>query len=383
MRTILHVLPALNSGGVELSVLEQAEAITNEGWKLIVASQGGRLLSKLEESGATHIRLPLVPRNPVSILLNSFRLINVIKQYNVDLIHTHSRAPAWSSYFAAKNTKTPLVSTFRGAYSQQSWFKKQYNSSMVRADAVIAHSKFISDLIISRYPSAKDKVRLIRYGINLSDFESTKIEDSRIETLRQNWKLPPNCRILLNLARITRWKGQLEIIEAFSKIATKFPDIQFVIAGDSQRRDGFTTEIENRITNLGLEERVHLVGHCTDVPAAIKLADCVVAGAVRPESFGRVAVETQAIGKPCIVTEIGAQPENILAPPEFQESKRTGWKVPPQDISALVDTLISIFTLKSAELIKLADRAQKHAHMQYSIKVMTEKTLDLYNELLN
>ena len=309
--------------------LSKQKAITNEGWKLIVASQGGRLLSKLEENGAIHIRLPLVPRNPVSILLNSFRLINVIKQYKVDLIHTHSPSTSMVIIFCCtKNTKTPLISTFRGAYSQQSWFKKQYNSSMVRADAIIAHSKFISDLIISRYPSTKNKVRLIRYGINLTDFESIKIEDSRIETLRQNWKIPQNCRVLLNLARITRWKGQLEIIEAFSKIATKFPDIQLVIAGDSQGRDEFTAKIQNRIINLGLEERVHLVGHCTDVPAAIKLADCVVAGAVRPESFGRVVVETQAIGKPCIVTEIGAQPENILAPPEFKESKRTGWKVP-------------------------------------------------------
>ena len=382
MRTILHVLPALDSGGVELSVLEQAEAIANEGWKPLVTSQGGRLVPKLEEYGATHIFLPLVPRNPLAIITNSFRLVNIIKQHKVDLIHTHSRAPAWSSYFATQKTRIPLVSTFRGAYNQRSWFKKQYNSSMVKADAIIAHSKYISDLIVSRYPYVYNKVKLIRYGIKLTDFESSKINDSRVETLRQSWNLPSDCRVLLNIARITRWKGQMNLIAAFSKIATKFPNIHLVIAGASQGRNNFMTELQNQIAHLKLKERIHLVGHCTDVPGAIKLADCVVAGAIEPEAFGRVAVETQAIGKPCVVTEIGAQPENILAPPEFPESKRTGWKIPPNDELALKDALISIFSLKPSELSKLADRAQKHAHLHYSLKVMTEKTLELYQELL-
>ena len=64
MQTILHVLPALDTGGVELSVLEQSAAIANEGWNSLVASQGGRLVSKLEENGIIHIPLPLVFKKP-------------------------------------------------------------------------------------------------------------------------------------------------------------------------------------------------------------------------------------------------------------------------------------------------------------------------------
>ena len=383
MQTILHVLPALDTGGVELSVLEQSEAITNEGWNSLVASQGGRLVSKLEENGIIHIPLPLVSKNPISIFVNSLRLAEVIKRHKVDLIHTHSRAPAWSSYLASRRTGTSFVTTFRGAYNQQSWIKKQYNSSMVKADAIIAHSQYISDLIISRYPEVKDKVRLIRYGINLTEFESSKIEDSRTKSLHEKWKLPKNCRVILNIARITRWKGQVEIISAFSKIAAQFSDIHLVIAGDSQGRNNFVNELQTQIADLNLGGRIHLVGHCSDIPAAIQLADCVVAGAIEPESFGRVAVEAQAIGKPCIVTDIGAQPENVLTPPEFQETKRTGWIVPPKDILALTNAFIAIFSLNSNELEKLTKRAQNHAHLQYSLKVMTEKTLDLYRELLN
>ncbi len=383
MQTILHVLPALDTGGVELSVLEQSEAITNEGWNSLVASQGGRLVTKLEENGIIHIPLPLVSRNPISIFLNSLRLIEVVKRHKVDLIHAHSRAPAWSAYYASRRTNTPFVTTFHGAYNQQSWMKKQYNSSMVKADTIIAHSQYISNLIASRYPEVKNKIRLIRHGINLKNFESSKIEDSRTKSLHEKWNLPKNCRVILNIARITRWKGQVEIIAAFSKITSQFSDIHLVIAGDSQGRKNFVNELQTQITDLKLSSRIHLVGHCSDIPAAIQLADCIVAGAIEPESFGRVAVEAQAIGKPCIVTDIGAQPENILAPPEFQETKRTGWIVPPKDELALTNAFIKVFSLKSNELEKLTKRAQNHAHLRYSLKVMAEKTLDLYRELLN
>ena len=383
LQTILNVLPALDAGGVELSVLEQSKAIANKGWRPLITSQGGRLVSKLTENGPLHITLPLVAKNPISILLNSFRLIEVIKNHNVDIIHTHSRAPAWSSYLASRQSKIPFVTTFRGAYNQQSWFKKQYNSSMVKADAIIAHSQYISDLIISRYPEVRDKVKLIRYGINLEEFQRSKIAGDRIKTLHQNWKLPNKCRVILNIARITRWKGQIELISAFSKIASQFPDIHLVIAGDPQGRDNFVNELQTDISNLNLNNQVHLVGHCSDIPAAIQLADCVVAGAIEPESFGRVAVETQAIGKPCVVTDIGAQPENIIAPPKFQESERTGWIVPPKDELALANALVTIFSLNTNELENLANRAQKHAHLQYSLETMTEKTLNLYRELLH
>ena len=382
MKTILHVLPALNSGGVELSVLEQTDAIANKGWSPIVASQGGQLVSNLEEKGIEHISLPLVLRNPISILLNSTRLVEVIKRHKINLIHAHSRAPAWSAYFAARKTGIPFVTTFRGAYNQQNWIKKQYNSSMVRADAIIAHSRYIADLIVSRYPEVKDKVKLIRYGINLTDFESTKIDNTRTQALRKSWNLPKASRIILNLARITRWKGQLEIVSSFSQIAPLFPEVHLVIAGDSQGRDNFVNELKNKIAELKLGERVHLVGHCSDIPAAIQLSDCVVAGAIEAESFGRVAVETQAIGKPCIVTAIGAQPENILAPPDFQESKRTGWIIPPKDEIALKNALTTVLSLSPNDLKKLGKRAQNHAHLQYSLNVMIEKTLDLYQELL-
>ena len=69
--TILQVLPSLETGGVEQTTLDIAEALCQKGWGSVVASQGGRLVESLQKMGVRHINLPLKSKNPVQIWKNS------------------------------------------------------------------------------------------------------------------------------------------------------------------------------------------------------------------------------------------------------------------------------------------------------------------------
>ena len=67
------------------------------------------------------------------------------------------------------------------------------------------------------------------------------------------------------------------------------------------------------ITEMNLEEKVRLVGHCEDMPAAFMMSDVVVsATASKPEAFGRIAIEAQAMAKPVIASAHGGSLETIL-----------------------------------------------------------------------
>ena len=99
--TILQVLPALQSGGVERGTIEMTQAITAAGGRALVASAGGRLVPLVERAGGLHARMQLMSRDPVTILLNARRLARLIRQERVDLVHARSRAPAWSAWLAA------------------------------------------------------------------------------------------------------------------------------------------------------------------------------------------------------------------------------------------------------------------------------------------
>ena len=78
-----------------------------------------------------------------------------------------------------------------------------------------------------------------------------------------------------------------------------------------------------------------MVGHCSDMPAALALADIVIAPSNEPEAFGRVAAEAGAMGVPAIGSSIGAQGEII-------EHGRTGLIVPPFDPPALAAAILDL-----------------------------------------
>ncbi|MBE7212709.1 MAG: glycosyl transferase, partial [Gluconacetobacter diazotrophicus] len=70
---VLQVLPSLHAGGVERGTIEMARAVVAAGGTALVASAGGRMVPELERAGATHLTLPLMTKDPLSIWLNARR----------------------------------------------------------------------------------------------------------------------------------------------------------------------------------------------------------------------------------------------------------------------------------------------------------------------
>ena len=140
---IMQILPALQSGGVERGTIDVAKALKKADFEPIVVSSGGILVYQLKEAKIKHIELPVNTKNPLTIFRNIKKLIKIIQENQVDLIHVRSRAPMWSAYFACKKTGTKLVSTVHGTYSLNllGWkyfqLKKLYNYSMLKSDEII------------------------------------------------------------------------------------------------------------------------------------------------------------------------------------------------------------------------------------------------------
>ncbi|HEY1735425.1 MAG TPA: glycosyltransferase, partial [Methylovirgula sp.] len=169
-RTILQIVPELQSGGAERATIEIAEALAAVGARPLVASFGGRMVSELQAKGGIWHPFPAQTKNPLAMFANQRRLIDLIGAEDVALVHARSRAPAWAAYGAARNTGTPFVTTFHGAYSGTSGLKKSYNSIMAKGDIVIANSNFTAERIAEVYPFAQANIRVIRRGVDLRHF---------------------------------------------------------------------------------------------------------------------------------------------------------------------------------------------------------------------
>lgn len=381
--TILQVVPELDAGGAERTAIDIAAGLAAVGARGLVASQGGRLVGELQAKGGIAVPLPVKTKNPLKMLLNIGRLVTVCRNEGVTLIHARSRAPAWSALAAARILGIPYVTTYHGSYSGRSAPKVFYNSVMARGDIVIANSYYTADLIRSAHQTEPQRLRVIHRGTDLQQFTPAAVAHERIDRLRRAWAVKPHQRIILLAARLTRWKGQIVLIEAMKRLKDNgFDDVVVVLAGDPQGREGYVREIDALIARLGLQDQVLRVGHCSDMPAAFMAASVVTVPSIEPEAFGRSAVEAQAMGTPVVVSELGAVPETVLAPPDVSARQRSGWRVPPDNAEALSHALTEALLLGASGRDALAGRARRHVEQHFSLDRMVGDTLAVYAELL-
>ncbi|MGE0093003.1 MAG: glycosyltransferase family 4 protein [Alphaproteobacteria bacterium] len=369
---MLQVLPALETGGAERGAVDVACALAAAGGRAFVASAGGRMVRELERNGVKHFVLPVKTKNPFIMHANAGRIARLSEQLKVDILHARSRAPAWSAYWASQRTGIPFVTTVHSPHSAGG-LKKRYNSSLVKGERIIAISDFIADYIRTTYGPVPPRVRVIHRGIDVDIFDPVRVDVPRIINLARAWGLPDGLPVVMLPGRLSRWKGHAVLIEALARLGTK--DVCGLIVGADQRGPEYRRELEKLAAARGLGGNMRLVPDCRDMPAAYMLADVVVSASTKPEAFGRVITEAQAMGRPVIATDHGAARETIVP-------GRTGWTVPPGDADALAAALRSALSLDAAAREAYARESIVHVRRNFSKAKMCGETLDLYREVV-
>ncbi|MDY6923359.1 MAG: glycosyltransferase family 4 protein [Pseudomonadota bacterium] len=368
--TVLQVTPELNSGGVEQATLDVNRALVAAGAGSVVASEGGRLEQRVDADGGVLVRVPVASKNPLTILANAGRLADIARREGVDVIHVRSRAPALSALMAARRTGLPLVSTYHGIYSARNGLKRAYNSLMTRADLVIANSGFTRDHILAEHGVDPARVVLVPEAVDAGRFHPGAADAGRIEAVRTAWGLTPgdDRRIVLLPGRLTGWKGQRVLIEAW---AAARPPMALILAGDDQGRTAYRAELEAMIVSNGLQDAVRIVGEVADMPAAYLAADVICTPSLEAESFGRTAVEAQMMGRPVWASDLGASRETV-------DPAVGGGLVAPGDVAAWTGTLRRIAETPTGALRAMGQRAGERARRFYSFDAMVAATFEVY-----
>lgn len=362
-KTILQVLPALQAGGAELNTLEIAGALRDVGARALVASAGGDMTASL---GEDHVRLPVDTKNPVALLRNAARLSALIAEQSVDMVHAHSRAPAWSAYLAARCQEKPFVTTFHGVYSAGSAIKRAYNRVMVRGERVIAPSNFVAEHARTVYSGPEERIRIVHPGTDTAIFDPRAVPPDSKVAVRAAWTIADGVRVVLLPGRLTRFKGHAVLIEAMRFL--KDENIAAVFVGSDAGHGAYRRELEALAGNLS----VRFIGHRQDMAITYAASDVVVLPSVRPESFGRVLVEAGAMGLPTVATGHGG-------PLEILRHGDTGWLVVPGDPKALANGIRMALTAAGPAF---AARARANVESRFTLKKMRAETLAVYGELI-
>lgn len=371
--TVVQMLPDLNEGGVEQGTLEIGRALCRAGHRSVVISRGGRLVTQLEAEGSTHMGMPYIGEKTPRSLLHIPKLRRLLVASNVDILHLRSRLPAWVAYMAWKSLpkarRPRLVTTFHGFYSING-----YSAIMTKGERVIAVSQVIADHIRNAYQIPRPRITVIHRGIDPARLAPGAVSDRRVEQQKIKWGvLDGDLPILLIPARITRLKGHDLLVRALSQMVEK----QWVLicAGDYDPGSGYFEELRQLCNTLNLSSRVKFVGHCDDMPAAIRAASLVISASTKPESFGRTLIEAQALERAVVAPAHGGSVEIVL-PGE------SGWLFTPGDVQSLEEALGEALE-NPDRCTQFGETGRRRVLDHFTLSRMCGSTLDLYTELLS
>jgi len=309
--TIIQVLPALESGGVERGTLEISKYLISKNQRSIVISNGGRMKQRLISEGGKHIDLPIGKKSLLTLRLVP-TLIKIFIKNKVDIIHLRSRFPAWICFIAVKfmpyEKRPSIITTFHGPYSIN-----PYSAIMTKGDTVIAVSKMIQKYILDNYKINPNKIFLNYRGVDAKEFPYLfKPEKSWIHKWIKDNPMTKN-KILLTLpGRVTRWKGHIDFINIIALLSKEYSNIHGLIVGDvAENKLSFLRELKYKVIKSGIENNISFIGHRSDLREIMSISKIVFSLSSKPEAFGRTAIESIKIGVPVIGYNHGGVGEQL------------------------------------------------------------------------
>ncbi|MGV7196573.1 glycosyltransferase [Xanthomonas axonopodis] len=364
--TVVQLLPALQSGGVERSTLEIAAALVRAGHRAVVVSAGGRLVQPLLDAGGEHLTLD-IGRKSLLTLRHVVGLRRLFAELGADIVHARSRLPAWLGWHALRGmpaaTRPRFVTTVHGLNSPS-----RYSAVMTYGERVICVSQTVSDYVHAHYPQTDPaRMRIIPRGVDIAQFPRRLGADRRARAGAQTLLpgLPADAPLLLLPGRGTRLKGHADGLQLLAALrASGVPAWLWLPGAREPGRAAYVRELEAEAARLGVAAAVAFTEPTARIAEAYAASDLVLQLSRKPEAFGRTVVEALAVGRPVLGWAHGGVGE-LLA--ELQPAGA----VPAFDTAAL-----------HAQALGLLQRPPAPpAVLPYTLQAMQSATLKVYDEL--
>ena len=298
--TVLQLLPALESGGVERSTLEIGAALVAAGHRSLVASSGGRLVATLEREGSTHVEIDL-GRKSLRTLRHVHTVRRLIEGERPDIVHARSRLPAWIAHFAMRGLRGPRpawVTTVHGLNSPG-----RYSAIMASGERVICVSNTVRAHVQRHYPGIDAaRLRVIERGVDPVAFPRGHAPTQEWRTsFLEAFPALAGGRLLTLPGRGTRLKGHAVAIRLLARLRDAGIDARLLLLGALDTgRDGYFAELEALARSLRVNDYLVSTPPRADVRDVLAASDLVLQLSTKPEAYGRTVAEALSLGRPVL-----------------------------------------------------------------------------------
>ncbi|MBD5273222.1 MAG: glycosyltransferase family 4 protein [Bacteroides sp.] len=364
---ILHVVNAVNEGGIRTLLLDMVEYQIKEGNEVAILCtlKDTRYYKATAEFEKTKVKIIRGdynnPYNPMHI--------RIIRKYmkSFDVVHVHMFPNQLYAKIALnllpRKLQPAIITTEHSTYNNRRkypllklidrWFYKSY-------DKIVGISQPTANNLTKwlNSPQISKNIVTINNGININKFKNAR---SNIDSI-----IPFFCKedkYVVMVARLEQPKDPITLVRAL-KYCLDYVHVIFIGSGS------LVSSIQDEVGRLGLNSRVHILGNREDVPQILKGCDIGVLS-TQWEGFGLVAVEYMAAGLPVVVTDVEGVKEVVGDPDSlfpYQDEKRLGERI-----------------MKLLEDEKYREEKILHSLAQaakYSVTEMNEHYLSVYNEVI-
>lgn len=364
MNTVLHLAETGGPGGAERMLVSLVERLDPTRYRSIVClPRNGWLRCQLDQRGFETILLPqrgIVDRRWL------FRLMRLIKERHVSLMHAHEFTMNTYGTLVSLLTKTPLVGTVHGKnYYSERWRRRLAYRWVAKCAVMVAVSEDLKRFLCSRVGLGATEVLTLHNGIDVNAFEPC---NGSGKAIRGELGLSDH-PVIGTIGNLYSVKGHRYLLEAAALVTEAIPNATFLIVG----RGSLLSELQQTARSLGIERRVLFLGYRQDIPTLLQAMDVFVLPSLS-EGLPLSLLEAMAAEKPVVATDVGGIPEVI-------DDGETGLLVASGDAEALAQRILSLLT--NAPLARrLGWDARLRVEQRFSISSMVRAYEKLYAECL-
>lgn len=287
-----------------------------------------------------------------------FKIRKYIIKNNINVLHCHQYTPWVYGALASILTHTKVIFTEHGRFypDQSSWKRRYINPLLVLiTDHITAISKATKQALVDYEFIPSSKIEVIYNGI--AELES---DIPASKELRKTLSIAQDTLILGTIARLDPIKNHSLLISSFADIQQKYPNTLLLIVGDGETR----SDLERLVKQLNISDRVIFTGYKANPVDYLQLMDIFLLTSLS-EGTAMTLLEAMSLSKPCIVTDVGGNPEII-------EHRVSGLVTPSDDKNKLVAACILL--LKESELRdKFGQAGRAIFEKKFTAEVMLEK----------
>ncbi len=363
MVNVLYIIWSLGLGGAEQVVINLARGLDKSRFKPYVAclNDEGRFADELKKEGISVFALNKVKGLDFSVVP---KLVRIIRENNIQIVHTHLWGANFWGRFAAKAVGVPVIIASEHGI-------QEYRTPL----------HFLIDRYLSKYTDkiifVSESVRQAYWNKLCSDFNKTVFMPNGVglvssaepdgALIRKEFGISENEVLLSCIGRLSEEKGQKYLLEVLPEI--DLANVKLLIVGDGPLEQS----LKSQVAQSRLADKVKFLGFRKDIQAILKASDIVVLPSKR-EALSLVMLEAMAAAKPVLATAVGDASRVI-------RDGINGFLIPAAGKNALKEKLS--FVLSNRERMEdIGQQARETIKRDYLVDTMIQRHQKLYDELL-